>query len=78
MVTEKIKIEEILSQEQIQELDKLIETHGNEENRLIPMLEKIQILLGYIPVCVQERVSEKTKFLQIIFTGLSLFIHFFQ
>ena len=52
MVTEKIKIEEILSQEQIQELDKLIETHGNEENRLIPMLEKIQILLGiYTCMC---------------------------
>lgn len=78
MVTEKIKIEEILSQEQIQELDKLIETHGNEENRLIPMLEKIQILLGYIPVCVQERVSEKTGIPPNHIYGVVSFYSFFS
>ena len=78
MVTEKIKIEEILSQEQIQELDKLIETHGNEESRLIPMLEKIQILLGYIPVCVQERVSEKTGIPPNHIYGVVSFYSFFS
>lgn len=61
MVKEKKpEIEESLSQEEIQELDKLIDKHGADEQQLIPLLEKVQVLLGYIPVSVQERISKKT------------------
>ncbi|MBF9018397.1 MULTISPECIES: NAD(P)H-dependent oxidoreductase subunit E [unclassified Oceanispirochaeta] len=61
MVKEKKpEIEESLSQEEIQELDKLIDKHGADEEQLIPLLEKVQVLLGYIPVSVQERISNKT------------------
>ncbi len=78
MVTEIKSIEEILSGEQIEELDKIIDKNGSEEGKLIPMLEKIQILLGYIPVEVQERISEKTGIPPNHIYGVVSFYSFFS
>jgi NADH:ubiquinone oxidoreductase subunit E len=79
MVEEKKpEIEESLSQEEIQELDKLIEKHGRDEHQLIPLLEKVQVLLGYIPVSVQERISEKTGIPPNHIYGVVSFYSFFS
>lgn len=51
---------EKFSQEQICQLDSLIERYGNKPGGLIPLLARIQHLLGYLPVTVQQRISEKT------------------
>ena len=76
MVAEKQSvIEDLFNSEQIEDLDKLIELHGSDEHNLIPLLEKVQLLLGYIPIPVQGRIAKKTEYLPIIFMELSLFIH---
>lgn len=54
-------IYEEFSEEQIVQLDEQIETYGKKEGGLIPLLEKAQGLLGYIPLNVQRRISEKTN-----------------
>lgn len=79
MVLEKIPaIEESLTEDQIQELDKLIEGHGNDEHNLIPLLEKVQVLLGYIPVSVQERIARKTGIPPNHIYGVVSFYSFFS
>ena len=79
MVLEKAPaIEDILSEEQIQELDKLIESHGKDEHKLIPLLEKVQVLLGYIPVTVQAHIAEKTGIPPNHIYGVVSFYSFFS
>lgn len=65
------------SQEQIQHLDSLIESYGNKPGGLIPLLEKAQILLGYLPVVVQNRISEKTGISPNKIYGVVSFYSFF-
>lgn len=72
------KLEEAFTEEQIQEMDKLIEICGTEEPKLIPLLEKIQILLGYIPVSVQARIAEKTEIPPNHIYGVVSFYSFFS
>ncbi|MCK9229362.1 MAG: NAD(P)H-dependent oxidoreductase subunit E [Syntrophales bacterium] len=48
---------EEFSQEQIQELDATIEAHKSQPGGLIPVLEKAQELLGFLPVPVQQRIA---------------------
>lgn len=65
------------SQEQISQLDNLIELHGKKPEGLIPLLEKTQELLGYLPVCVQSRISEKTGIPPNKIYGVVSFYSFF-
>ena len=79
MVAEKQSaIEELLSPEQIEELDKLIESHGSDEHNLIPLLEKVQLLLGYIPVPVQDRIAKSTAIPPNHIYGVVSFYSFFS
>lgn len=66
-----------LSTEQIQQLDSLIECYGREPGGLIPLLEKSQNLLGYLPVGVQRRISEKTGIAPNKIYGVVSFYSFF-
>lgn len=70
-------IEAIFSKEQTEKLDKLIETYGKTPENLIPLLEKVQGLLNYIPVCVQKRISEKTGIPSNRIYGVVSFYSFF-
>jgi len=65
------------SQEQVQQLDGLIERYGKKPGGLIPLLEKAQDLLGYLPVCVQKRISEKTGISSNRIYGVVSFYSFF-
>ncbi len=48
------------TKEQVTKLDEIIEKHKEDSGKLIPMLEEVQALLGYVPVSVQERIASKT------------------
>lgn len=65
------------SQEQIQEVDSFIECYGKHPGGLIPLLEKIQNLLGYLPVSIQNRISEKTGISPNKIYGVITFYSFF-
>ena len=43
--------------EQIQELDQITKAHKGQPGALIPVLEKAQELLGFLPVPVQQRIG---------------------
>ncbi|MEA1970259.1 MAG: NAD(P)H-dependent oxidoreductase subunit E [Thermodesulfobacteriota bacterium] len=45
--------------EQIKELDGIIEKHRCQPGGLIPVLERAQELLGFLPIPVQKRVGRK-------------------
>jgi NADH:ubiquinone oxidoreductase subunit E len=62
---------------QIQELDSLIECYGKNPGGLIPLLEKAQNLLGYLPVSVQSIISEKTGIAPNNIYGVVSFYSFF-
>ncbi|MDD5474985.1 MAG: NAD(P)H-dependent oxidoreductase subunit E [Syntrophales bacterium] len=49
---------EEFSSEQIQELDGIITAYKGKEGGLIPVLEKAQELLGFLPVPIQQRIGE--------------------
>lgn len=62
--------------EQLKSLDDIINKH-NCQAKLIPMLEKIQQLLGFIPVAVQERISQKTGISENEIYGVVSFYSYF-
>ena len=66
-----------LSEEQWSHIDEIIDTYGNKPGGLIPMLEKIQFYLGFLPVPVQERISEKTGIPESKIYGVVSFYSFF-
>ena len=66
------------SDEQIQKLDELIECYGKNPGGLIPLLEKVQSLLGCLPVGVQNRISEKTGISPNKIYGVVSFYSFFS
>jgi len=43
--------------EQIQELDRIIEDHKGRPGGLIPVLEKAQVALEYLPMAIQKRIA---------------------
>ena len=45
---------------------------------MIPLLEKVQLLLGYIPLCVQELISKKTGIPANQIYGVVTFYSFFS
>lgn len=67
----------VLSENQWDEIVKIIKDTGNDQHKLIPMLEKIQNYLGYIPVCVQEKISEKTGIPEAEIYGVVSFYSYF-
>lgn len=67
----------VISENQWDDIDKIIKEKGNEQSKLILMLEKIQNYLGYIPVCVQERISKKTGIPEAEIYGVVSFYSYF-
>lgn len=65
------------SEEQIQHVDALIDKHGKNPGGLIPLLEKTQDLLGYLPISIQNRISEKTNISPNRIHGVITFYSFF-
>lgn len=71
-------ITNFFTDEQIIALDEIIDAHKDKPGSLIPMLEKTQELLGYIPECVQERISEKADIAPNKIYGVVTFYSFFS
>ncbi len=44
--------------EQIQQLDEIIDAYRGKPGGLIPVLEKAQELLGFLPVSIQQRIGD--------------------
>jgi NADH:ubiquinone oxidoreductase subunit E len=65
------------SEEHIQKLDNLIDEYGKVPGGLIPLLEKAQELLGYLPISVQNRISERTDISPNRIHGVVTFYSFF-
>lgn len=66
-----------VSHDQVRQLDNLIECYGGKPGGLIPLLEKVQNLLGYLPISVQNRISEKTGIAPNKIYGVVSFYSFF-
>lgn len=67
----------LFSKDQIEKLDEIIEVYGTKPGGLIPLLEKTQDVLGYIPVCVQKRISQKSGISPNKIYGVVSFYSFF-
>ncbi|MBU5268349.1 NAD(P)H-dependent oxidoreductase subunit E [Clostridium cochlearium] len=65
------------TKEQVTKLDEIIEKHKEDSGKLIPMLEEVQALLGYVPVSVQERIASKTGISENRIYGVVSFYFFF-
>nr|WP_269153602.1 NAD(P)H-dependent oxidoreductase subunit E [Clostridium cochlearium] len=65
------------TKEQVTKLDEIIEKHKEDSGKLIPMLEEVQALLGYVPVSVQERIASKTGISENRIYGVVSFYSFF-
>ncbi len=63
--------------EQMQQVDKLIEASGTNPSGLIPLLEKTQGILGYLPPSIQQYISEKTKISANRIYGVVTFYSYF-
>jgi len=72
------EISKLFSTEQVEKLDALIQTCGDKQGNLIPLLEEVQLLLGYIPLCVQQRISDKTGISASQIYGVVTFYSFFS
>ncbi|PIP08193.1 MAG: NAD(P)H-dependent oxidoreductase subunit E [Syntrophobacteraceae bacterium CG23_combo_of_CG06-09_8_20_14_all_50_8] len=57
MKSDNIELSREFTSEQIKGLDNIIETFQGKPGGLIPALEEAQVLLGYLPVSVQERIA---------------------
>lgn len=65
------------TEEQLAKVDEIIDSFKGKPGGLIPMLEKIQALLGYVPVEIQERISSKTGISANRIYGVVSFYSFF-
>lgn len=65
------------TEKQITNLDQIIDKYKEKPGGLIPMLEEVQALLGYIPVSVQERIALKTGIPSNRIYGVVSFYSFF-
>jgi len=65
------------SEEKVAQLDDLIAVYGTKDGGLIPLLEKAQNLLGYLPESVQQRISDKTDISPNRVNGVVTFYSFF-
>jgi len=71
-------IQKQFNETQILELDKIIDEFGKKPGGLIPLLEEAQILLGYLPLSVQYRISLKTGIAPNKIYGVITFYSFFS
>ncbi|MCK9275233.1 MAG: NADH-quinone oxidoreductase subunit NuoE [Syntrophales bacterium] len=62
---------------QIQRLDEIIDEYRGRAGGLIPVLEKAQELLGYLPVPIQERIGEGLNIPLCQVYGVVTFYSFF-
>lgn len=46
------------SQEQLDQVDELVQTNRGKPGALIPVLEEVQSVLGYLPVAIQVKVAQ--------------------
>lgn len=65
------------TEEQISQVDGLIDKYGKHPSGLIPLLEKVQELLGYLPLSIQDYISEKTHISPNRVYGVVTFYSFF-
>ena len=56
-VSEEVKKEEEFPPSMIAELDRMIKGYRNKPGSLIPVLQRVQEMVGYLPPIVQKRVS---------------------
>ena len=71
-----VKIE--LRQDQIDKIDSICESFGNQEGELINVLHKSQETFGYLPAEVQEVISEKMEIPAAKVYGVVTFYSFFS
>ena len=65
------------SQEQLQQVDAIIETYYDKPGSLIPVLEEVQGVLGYLPNAIQHRIAEGLNLPQSQVFGVVTFYSFF-
>jgi NADH:ubiquinone oxidoreductase subunit E len=65
------------SQEQLQQVDAIIEKYYDKPGSLIPVLEEVQGVLGYLPNVIQHRISEGLNLPQSQVFGVVTFYSFF-
>ena len=63
--------------EQIEQLDEIIDTYRGKPGGLIPVLEKAQELLGFLPVPVQQRIGDALNIPLSQVYGVVTFYSFF-
>lgn len=65
------------SQEQLQQVDAIIEKYRGRPGSLIPVLEEVQGVLGYLPHEVQQRIAQGINIPQSQVFGVVTFYSFF-
>jgi len=75
MVSDDLRRE--FSQEQLQQVDAIIERYRGKPGSLIPVLEEVQGVLGYLPHEVQRRIAQGLNLPQSQVFGVVTFYSFF-
>ena len=65
------------SQEQLQQVDAIIETYYGKPGSLIPVLEEVQGVLGYLPNEIQQRIAQGLNLPHSQVFGVVTFYSFF-
>jgi NADH:ubiquinone oxidoreductase subunit E len=65
------------SEEQLQQVDSIIENYRGKPGSLIPVLEEVQGVLGYLPHEIQHRIAEGLNIPQNQIFGVVTFYSFF-
>lgn len=65
------------SAEQIARLEAIIARHKSKPGGLIPVLEEAQVILEYLPVCVQKKIAEELNLPFSRVYGVVTFYSFF-
>ena len=63
---------------QIEKLDTIIEKYKEEPGNLILLMEEAQTLLGYLPITVQKKISQRTNIPLSRIYGITTFYSFFH
>jgi NADH:ubiquinone oxidoreductase subunit E len=71
------ELPEEFSQEQLQQVDAFIERYRGKPGSLIPVLEEVQGILGYLPNEIQRRVAQGLNLPQSHVFGVVTFYSFF-
>ncbi|MEN6475429.1 MAG: NAD(P)H-dependent oxidoreductase subunit E [Syntrophaceae bacterium] len=62
---------------QLAEVDEIIKSHAGKPGALIPVLEQVQEILGYLPMAVQQRVAKGLNIPVANVYGVVTFYSFF-